>query len=314
MEKLNKTASPINHGYLAAFGSTLFLSTTAIFVRYLTLNYQIPPLVLTFWREVFVALWLFLILMVSRRHALLRLKLKHLPLLILYGLVVAFFNSSWSLSVVLNGAAAATVLGYSSSAFTALLGWILLKESLDMPKIIAVVLSISGCALVANAIDPAAWALNAGGIWAGALSGLSYALYSLMGRYSSQRGINPWTSLFYSFAIAGLFMLAANLKLGQVLPGGAERGSDMLWLGSAWKGWAVLAVLAMVPTLMGFGLYNVSLQYLPSSVANLIMTSEPIFTAIIAYFMFGETFAPIQMVGAGLILAGVVLIRLTRKE
>ena len=65
---------------------------------------------------------------------------------------------------------------------------------------------------------------------------------------------------------------------------------------------------------MGFGLYNVSLHYLPSSVANLILTSEPIVTSVIAYFMFGEVLTPIQMLGATLILSGVVLIRLTRKE
>jgi drug/metabolite transporter (DMT)-like permease len=224
------------------------------------------------------------------------------------------FNSTWALSVAINGAAVATVLAYSSAAFTALLGWLLLKESLDLPKVIAVVLSVGGIALVSNALDSALWALNTGGVLAGVLSGLSYALYSLMGRYSSQRGINPWTSLLYIFAIGSVFMLAVNLGLGQYLPGGAKTSSDMFWLGNAWSGWLVLLVLAMVPTLMGFGLYNVSLHYLPSSVANLILTSEPIVTSAIAYFMFGEILTPVQILGAGLILAGVVLIRLTRKE
>jgi drug/metabolite transporter (DMT)-like permease len=48
-------------------------------------------------------------------------------------------------------------------------------------------------------------------------------------------------------------------------------------------------------------------------VANLIMTSEPVFTAIIAYFMFGEMLTPIQILGGVLILLGVVIIRLTGK-
>ena len=45
-----------NRGYLAAFGSSLFLATTGIFIRYLTVNFKLPALVLTFWREFFVAL------------------------------------------------------------------------------------------------------------------------------------------------------------------------------------------------------------------------------------------------------------------
>ncbi len=313
MQTKTESASSANRGYLAAFGATLFLATTAIFIRYLTLNYQVPALVLTYWRELFVALSLLVVLLFTRRD-LLKVERGNLPMLIVYGFVLMLFNSTWALSVALNGAAVATVLAYSSAAFTALLGWLLLKESLDLPKIIAVLMSIAGLALVSNALDPALWALNAGGVLAGVLSGLSYALYSLMGRYSSQRGVNPWTSLLYIFAIGSVFMLAANLGIGRFLPGGARTPADMFWLGDAWVGWLVLLVLAMVPTLMGFGLYNVSLHYLPSSVANLILTSEPIVTSVIAYFMFGEILTPIQMLGAVLILSGVVLIRLTRKE
>jgi len=313
MQTTTESASSANRGYLAAFGATLFLATTAIFIRYLTLNYQVPALVLTYWRELFVALALLVVLMFTRRD-LIWVERRNMPMLIVYGFVLMLFNSTWALSVVLNGAAVATVLAYSSAAFTALLGWLLLKESLDLPKIIAVLMSIAGLALVSNALDPALWALNAGGVLAGVLSGLSYALYSLMGRYSSQRGVNPWTSLLYIFAVGSVFMLAANLGIGRFLPGGARTPADMFWLGDAWAGWLVLLVLAMVPTLMGFGLYNVSLHYLPSSVANLILTSEPIVTSVIAYFMFGEMLTPIQILGAVLILAGVVLIRLTRKD
>jgi hypothetical protein len=59
--------------------------------------------------------------------------------------------------------------------------------------------------------------------------------------------------------------------------------------GWAGPGWLVCVVLlAAGPTVAGFGLYNVSLTYLPSSVVNLIATSEPVFTAITAYFLFGR--------------------------
>lgn len=71
----------------------------------------------------------------------------------------------------------------------------------------------------------------------------------------------------------------------------------------------MLFILAAVPTLLGFGLYNVSLQYLPASVANLVLTVEPVITAIIAYLLFGEMLACVQILGSGLILCGVFLIR-----
>lgn len=74
-------------------------------------------------------------------------------------------------------------------------------------------------------------------------------------------------------------------------------------------GWGLLFLLAAGPTVIGFGLYNVSLSYLPSSVANLILTLEPAFTAVIAYFLLGERLTGTQLGGSLLILTGVVFLR-----
>ena len=75
---------------------------------------------------------------------------RHLGYLVLYGLVLAFFNSLWTLSVSINGAAVSTVLAYCSAGFTALLGWWFLKERLDWGKLLAVALSLAGCVLVSG--------------------------------------------------------------------------------------------------------------------------------------------------------------------
>ena len=73
----------------------------------------------------------------------------------------------------------------------------------------------------------------------------------------------------------------------------------------------MLFLLAAGPTVIGFGLYNVSLGYLPASVANLIVTLEPAFTGLLAYALFGEQLTGIQLVGSAIILAGVVFLRLS---
>lgn len=300
-----------NTGYLAALGSAVFLSLTSIFISYLNIHFQLPALILAFWREIFVALIL-LIVFFFFQPQLLRGAKPHLPYLGAYGFVLALFNALWTISVILNGAAVGTVLCYCSAAFTALLGWLLLKESLTLPKIIAVVLSLSGCALIVDAFDPAVWQVNALGIAAGIGSGLFYAFYSLMGRSASQRGLNPWTTLFYTFLIAAFFMLLMNLGLGKSLPGGAARPAELFWLGESVIGWLILFALAAGPTLMGYGLYNVTLHHLPSSVANLIVTIEPVFTAIVAYFVLGERLNGWQIIGSLLVMAGVVVIRVSR--
>ena len=298
----------LTRGYSIALISTALLSTTAIFIRYLTLTYALPPLILAFWRDVFVMLTLLPVLR-WLRPALLHVERRHIFYLAGYGLVLALFNTLWTFSVALNGAAVATVLCYCSVAFTALLGWWLLKERLDGVKLLAIVLSLSGCALVSGVFAQAAWRVSVIGVIVGMFAGLSYAAYSLMGRSAAQRGLNPWTTLCYTFGFATLFLLGFNLLPETVAPGGAASLADFFWLGKAVAGWGILFLLSAGPTLAGFGLYNVSLGYLPSSVVNLIATSEPVFTAISAYVFLGELLNGTQITGSLLILSGVVALR-----
>lgn len=299
----------LTRGYTLALISAIFFSTTGIFIRYLNQSFQLPPLVLACWRDFFVGLTLLLVL--CFKHAgLLRVPAKDISYLLIYGVVLAVFNSFWTLSVVLNGAAVSAVLAYSSAGFTALLGRWFLKEELGVGKILAVVFSLTGCVLVAGAYDPDVWQTNTIGLITGIGSGLLYAVYTLLGRSATHRGLNPWITVLYTFSVAAFVLLAVNLLGGSLLPGAAVQPVDMFWLADAWQGWLVLFLLAAVPTLLGFGLYNSSLTYLPSSVANLIVTLEPVFTAIIAYFLFREILNSLQLLGSILIITGVIFLRI----
>ena len=308
MPALITNQSNLTRGYSIAVAAAAILSTTAIFIRYLTQTYHIPALVLAFWRDGFVALTLLVILrLLSPR--LLRVERKFIPFLIAYGLVLALFNSLWTISVALNGAAISTVLVYCSTGFTALLGWWLLKERLDWAKLVAVALSLAGCVLVSGALDATAWNTNLLAIFTGVISGLGYAIYTLMGRTASQRSLNPWTITFYAFVFATVFLLAFNLFSGGVLPGTTATPNGLFWLGNSFPGWGILFLLAAGPTVAGFGLYNVSLSYLPSSITNLILTLEPVFTTLIAYFLLSERLNGVQIGGSLMILSGVIFLR-----
>jgi drug/metabolite transporter (DMT)-like permease len=298
----------LTRGYAAALAAAAILSTTAIFIRYLTQSYRMPPLVLAFWRDGLVTLTL-LSLLALLKPVLIRVKLRHLVYLLCYGLTLAIFNGLWTLSVFLAGAALATVLVYSSAGFTAILGWWLLKERLDWSKLLAVAACLGGCFLVSGVLDQGAWSANLMGVLAGTLSGLCYAVYSLMGRSASQRGLSAWTTVLYTFGFAAFFLLLFNLLPDGLLSGFDTGVSNLLWLGGALGGWAILFVLAAGPTLAGYGLHMVSLGYLPSSVANLVLTVEPVFTAALAYVLLGERLSAWQIGGSLMILTGVAFLR-----
>lgn len=303
-----KTTTKDSRGYLICLTATAVWSFTAIFIRYLTDTYLLPPLVLAFWRDAFVSVALATVFLVFNRTNF-RLARGNLKFMVLYGLILSSFNALWTVSVGLNGAAVSTVLVYSSPAFTALLGWWLFSERVGVVKIIAILLSLIGCVFISGAYDSSAWQVNTIGIITGLLSGLGFAAYSIMGKASAERSINPWTAMLYSFGFGAFFLLLYNLFPANLPVVDSFR--NLFWLDGAWMGWAVLVILAVGPTIGGYGLYTVSLSYLPVVVANLIATLEPVMTALLAYFLLGERFTIPQLLGSALIIAGVILLRVS---
>ncbi len=309
MSSKTQTQSMANRGFLIALISALILSFTGILIRMISEDTRLPALILAFWRDFLVIACLFPLLLIIK-PALLKITHAQCLFLVLFGATLALFNILWTLAVTLTGAAVATVLVYSSGGFTVLLGWLILKEPLGWKKVLAVVLSLLGCILVSGATDPAQWQANALGIVTGILSGLLYAVYSLMGRKASQKDLNPWTTLFFTFGFAALFLLTINLLPIKFIPATAEYPGEIFFLGTQWYGWILLLLLAGGPTLLGFGLYNVSLGHLPSSTANLILTLEPVFTGVIAFFLLDERMNGLQLAGSALIITALILIRL----
>jgi drug/metabolite transporter (DMT)-like permease len=169
-------------------------------------------------------------------------------------------------------------------------------------------LSIGGIVLVSGAWDSAAWQVNPAGIAFGLFTGLVFAAYNVMGKTASNRGIDSWTSLLYAFGGATIFLFFFNL----LFDAASSRPllGNMLWLGNSIPGWTILILLGIGPTLGGFGLYTLSLDYLPATVSNLIATLEPVLTSIWAYFVFGESLTPPQLIGGALVFVGVILLRL----
>lgn len=296
-------------GYVTALASAVILSTTAVFIRFLTQTYVIAPLVLAVWRAGLASLTLVVILALAR-PGLLRVSGVQLKHLVLFGLTLAVLNSLWTLSVVANGAAVATVLVYSSAAFSALLGCAFQSERISPLQVSVIALSLLGCALVSGVTSLSGSGYAAIGL--GMLSGLAYAVYTLMGKAAAGKGLSPWTSLCYTLGFATIFLLLFNCL--PMLPGTAHAPRDFFSLGHAWSAWGVLFALAAGPTVLGFGLYNQSLLYLPSSVVNLVVTSEPVFTMTTAYLILGERMTLTQIMGSIVLLLAVAVLGLWRKR
>ena len=143
--KVNKESSnlTLTRGYLICLTAVALWSTTAIFIGYLIQTFQMPPLVLAFWRDAIVFLFLFSVFAIFNRSGLSP-GSGNSRFFLLYGLILSAFNAIWTISVALNGAAISTVLAYSAPAFTVLLAHWIFREELTAVKILAVVLSLIG--------------------------------------------------------------------------------------------------------------------------------------------------------------------------
>ena len=306
MEKTAKASSTFSQGYISAFSAVLLWSFSGILISHLSKTYAVPSLVIAFWSVLFVALGMFVGLGIFNRK-LFTLSRSDLKFMILYGFTFAVFHSTWTLSVRYNGAAVATFMVYSSPAMTALLSRFIFKEKFNSIKIFSILLSLVGTVLISGAYDPSAWNLNWLGILFGLISGPFFAFYNLEGKYSSERSIDSWTATLYCFTFASIFLVFFNIGIDAF--SNKPLLSEMLWLGDSVPGWSALFLLGIGPTLGGFGLYTLSLRHLTPTVANLIATLEPAFTAIWAYFLLHERFDATQWAGSILILTGVILLR-----
>ena len=305
-----KPSSTHSRGYLIALVATVLWSTTGPFISYLSKTYALPSLVLAFWRDLFVSFGMLVGLLLFSR-ARFRLDRSHWKFMLFYGLTLAVFNSMWTFSVQFNGAAVATVLAFSSPAMTAILSRIVYKERIGWVKTVSIGLSLIGLVYVSGAQDPATWQVNAAGILFGLLTGFFFGVYNLEGKHASDEHIDSWTALLYSFAIATFFLFFFNL--GNDFFSGKSLLGEMLWLGNSVSGWGILFFLGVAPTLGGFGLYTLSMRFIPATTANLIATLEPVLTSVLAYFFLSETLAGSQLFGGLLILAGVVILRVSEK-
>ncbi|WP_422528442.1 DMT family transporter [Serratia fonticola] len=303
-----------NQGYVIVIISAMLLAFTAIIIRALTEYYHLPTFVLAFWRAALVALVLLpLLLLFKPQWAYLR--REQVPFYAGYGLLLALFNSLWTLSVALNGASVATILTYCSVGFTVFLGWMMYNERLSLRELLVIVVSLGGCFLVSNGDSMGNSRFDLLGLMVGMLSGIGYTLYTLGGRIASERRYPVWNTILYVFGFSAVYQWLFNTLL-TFFPLAAFHGmAGDLWFlsqgvqGIQWSGWLLLLTLAAGPTLLGFGLYNISLKTLPLAVANLILSLELVFTAVIAYFLLEENMNQLQLLGSALVMGGVLMLR-----
>jgi len=271
------------------------------------LNIGAHPLALAFWRDVIIAL-VCLTGLYFFMPQVLKVDRQALAGLAITGMIsIGLYHALWVWSIALNGAAIAIVLTYLFPTFVSIGGWLVYGERVRWPHMVALVVSLIGCALLVRMYDPEVFRLNWLGAVIGVLTALTHTLYVLYSQ-RSVHSINPLVSLSYTMLFGSITLLVI---LAGAMMWGNTQGDPVPWrvfsIGEGWLVWLILAGLALGPTLGGYGIFTAALRFIPARVASLIVVIEAPISTMIAVWFLGERLEPLQIAGMACILGAIGL-------
>jgi drug/metabolite transporter (DMT)-like permease len=112
----------------------------------------------------------------------------------------------------------------------------------------------------------------------------------------------PWTVVFYSLAIAAV--------IWNVLHPPFEAFSQPRDLAQWW--WVLF--ISIFGTVLAFGLYTRGIEMIRPTRASITATLEPITAGLMSYLFLKESMEPLQVAGAGVVIAAVVLLQIKGKD
>ncbi len=208
---------------------------------------------------------------------------------------IVFFNYCYFRSIVETSMSVAAVLLYTAPAFVMIMSALLFKEGINAKKILAVVLTIVGCALVTGVFEGGA-RISPTGLLIGLGAGFGYALYSIFGRFAILRGYSSFTITFYTFlfSVAGCIPLCDFQEIKQ----GVLTGPGMV-------GFTVFYVV--LTTILPYMLYTKGLENVENGKASIIASVEPIVATLLGFFVMSQTLSAAGIIGIVLVITGIVI-------
>jgi DME family drug/metabolite transporter len=291
--RINVPVSSNAAGYLAVLLATACWGTSGIFVKYIVASSDVTALALAFWRDLLTFLTL-LTGMRLLRPGWLRVRRRDLAWLAALGGSLGVFHVFWNLGVMINGAAVATVQQAAMPAIVAVAAWLIWREPLTWRKVLAIALAFAGTVLVSGLDALGQVELTPGGLLVGLGIPVTYAGWNLLGK-KIRAHYNALTVLTYAFGFGALVLLPLQFFTPQPWP-----VPPVTWL------WC--AGLIGVATITPFSVYTFGLGHLPASVASILAMAEIPIVAVYAYVLLDEQLTSSQVLGATLVVGGVLLL------
>ncbi len=191
--------------------------------------------------------------------------------------------------------------------FSALLGWLVLKEKLGAIRVGGMLMAAAGVILIVSKGEPAALfsgSFGTPGDFLILISAVNWAVFSVLSRRGLQA--HPATRMMFYVMVFG--WLFANIWLFGLGPGLSEIPRLTL------NGWSGILVLGILGSGLAYIAWYDALQAIPTSQLAAFINIEPLVTTVMAAFLLGETITLLSVLGAALIVLGVYIVNRPDKE
>lgn len=287
----NKPSLPI----VIAFIGSIMIGLSPIFVRVS----EVGPIATAFYRFFFALpfLWAWMILENSRTgmHTKHPSSFEHYILLLVAGLLLALDIALWHWSLSYTTVANAGILNNLTSIFVVLVAWMVLKEDIDRLTVVGVIFAVIGSIILVGKNFTSSGEGFLGDMLALA-SAIFYTGYIIivkkLRRYFTTPTIMSWGALASLYFFAFLAYLSGDVLFPESI-----------------HGWFKLFGLAIIVHICGQGLLAYSIGHLSASFSGLILLVGPVTSAAVAWVMFNESMSLMQIIGATIVLAGIVIAR-----
>lgn len=188
----------------------------------------------------------------------------------------------------------AAVLLYSSPAFVVILARVFLNEALSFLRVGALLLTASGIGLVVGAYDISSLDVRPFVVLTGLGAGLSYGLYSVIGKPLTGR-LPAHVIIFYILGIGAMILFAAALPTLDTL------------IGLSFGTYAILAASVVIHTAFAYALYTAGLKMVEAGQASIIATVEVVAAGVVGAVFLAEELTALKILGAMLVVSGAAL-------
>lgn len=213
------------------------------------------------------------------------------------GVSIALVNAAYYAAIARLAVAVAIVLQYLGPAFV--VAWIALRDR-RLPSVATVAalgVAFTGVVLVSELPSGDFGSVNGLGLAAGLASALFFAAYTLQSERAAAH-YGPIGALFRAFAAASVLWIVYQAPQG--LPRELFEPDNF----------PKVVFVGLVGTLAPFLLYIWAIQRLHAERAVITATLEPFFAGLVAWVWLDQVLSAMQVVGAALILAGVVWVQI----